>query len=613
MAKSRKDIVRDLLKEANYYWYEKNEDIVNPLNPEGFDPVVDKIFKANALELEKLYAEIDESQREILLGLAQALVPEESLLPEPGYTIACVNSKADRIYTSPEDKYQIVGQSDTGEKIEYYFTPLLEHSFPRCELKAVLTHNLAIQIEKNKPKVVSESGGSNSTSEIWLGFDFGKVEPNDTLSFFLGNRIIDNFDKDHYLFHNAKWLLLGEKEVPLHTTQGVGGRSSADNSDLFSSLDISDTYEKRIFRRLDNCFLLVDIPLEINNYKSDVPPGFTERQLTEALQLKQPLCWIKIQCSLPIPDRYLFDNTLHPNCIPLVNRRLLSGQVVKNNYDRIIFPLPTTDLFLDIHKVEDARSKGEETSYHRVDFLNPGNQPGTYSLRGGSRVRRLNREDASKQIQRLLEVIQDEYSTFKEKGINRLREDFDVIEKAINRIRSQLSDYFREEISKATYFGIANFRPGVSRLYYHYWETQGDALKQLGDKVKLEVTSTDVKSADSYSVVPIRKGKGALTQEDYINQIKISLLSGGKILTRADVERYCRSRYGQFIKVVDIGRKLMAISEEGNLSRGVVVTVRALQNLTKKEVDVIKAELQNDLNINSAFFTPIKVEVEYAK
>ena len=121
MAKTSKDIVRDLLKEANYYWYDDNQDNVNPLNPEDYDPIVDKIFKANAIELEKLYAEIDESQSEVVLGLSKSLVPDQLLLPEPGYTVAQINPKASRVHTTLEDTFQISGQSDTGEKYEYYF------------------------------------------------------------------------------------------------------------------------------------------------------------------------------------------------------------------------------------------------------------------------------------------------------------------------------------------------------------------------------------------------------------------------------------------------------------------------------------------------------------
>ncbi len=275
-----------------------------------------------------------------------------------------------------------------------------------------------------------------------------------------------------------------------------------------------------------------------------MPPLLDGSELTSTLSIDKPICWIKVELSLAVPNDFLIKNILYPNCIPLVNRRLKEKHVVKSNYDRILLPMPTADLFLDVHKVQDAKNRGDGTEYKRVDFLDTDNLPGMYTLRSGSRVRRLNREDASRQIYRLLEVVRDEYSTFKEEGVNRLKEDFDVIEKAINRIKSQLPDLYRENEIKSSYFCIANFRQGASRLNYQYWETQGEVIKHLGDKTGLVVTSSDITIANSRSVIPIQRGKGELTSDDYINQLRISLLSRGKILTKADIKLYCKSRYG---------------------------------------------------------------------
>jgi len=614
MAKTNKEIVRDLLKEANYYWYDDNEDNVRPLNPEDYDPVVDKIFKANAVELEKLYAEMGESQREVILGLSKSLVPDQSLLPEPGYTVAQVNPKASRVYTSPEDKYLISGQSDTGEKYDYYFTPMFEHEYPKCALVAILTENSAIQIEDNLPEVVKEIPGAKASSSIWLGLNIGKAGEKDSIPFFLGNRIVDEFDKDYHVFHAAKWFLNGKAEQKLSVNNGVESFGSAQvngkSGQLLDILNVPNTYEKQIFSRLRNSFILLGLPPDIDDFKYKTPPLPDEHELTSALNIKQPLCWIKLEFPLAISNDFFLENMLYPNCIPLVNRRLKENYVVKSNYDRILLPMPTSDFFLDVHKVQDSRNKEDGSSYQKVDFLHPDSRPGTFTVRSGTRIRRMNREDASRQIHRLMEVIQDEYSTFKEEGVNRLREDFDVIEKAINRIKSQLPDYFRTQEVKSTYFGIANFRSSVSRLYYQYWETQGDEIEQLGDKIGLEVTSSDRKIAGSRSVIPIQKGKGELSSDDFINQLKISLLSRGRIMTKGDIELYCKSRYGHLLEVKTIKRELMMV-EDGKRARGILVTVRLTKHLSRAEADFIRIELQNDLNAKSAFFTHIKVEVAH--
>lgn len=608
MAKTSKKIVQDLLKEANYYWHDDNEDNIKPLNPEEYDPVVDKIFKANALELEKLYVEIEESQDEIILNLAQALVPDLSMLPEPGYTVAQITPKASRISTNPEDHYQITGQSDTGEKYEYYFSPLFEHEYPECTLKAIVTDNTAIVVEANEATAVRETAGSKAISTIWLGLAISKVKENDMLSFYLGNKIVDEFDKNHYIFNTAKWLLDGKAENELKVSRGIEGfrRENGNDKDLLNTLDVPNNHEKQIFSRLRKSFIHVFIPESVNYNKREFPPQLEDPDLVSVLKIKEPLCWIKIELPLPVPNNFLIDNILFPNCIPLVNRRLQRKHVVKSNYDRILLPMPTSHFFLDVHKIQDAKNKEDDTNYQRVDFLHTDSRPGTYTLRSGSRVRRLNREDASRNIYRLLEVIQDEHNTFKEEGVNRLREDFDVIDKAIKRIKNQIPDFFREDESKSSYFCIANFRPGSMRLDYEYWETQGNVIKHLGDKTWLEVTSGAVKITKSRSVIPIQHGKGELSPDDYINQLKISLLSSGRIMSRGDIELYCKSRYGTLLEVQKISMELMML-EDGERGRGLLVTAKLTGQISQTEAELIRVELQNDLNAKSAFFNLIKV------
>jgi len=538
--------------------------------------------------LEKLYAEISASQQEIIIGLAKSLIPDQSLLPEPGYTVAQIQPKATRVHTSPEDSYQITGQSDTGEKHDYYFTPLFEHAYPKCEVVAMLTESMAIQIEDNQAEVVKQTSNASATSYVWIGLAINKVVEKDQIPFFLGNKIVDEFDKNYHIFHHAKWLLNGDP----------------------NKLALSDSYEQQIFSRFRNSFIQVAMPPTLEGVKKTLPSLPTGETLSSALNIKQALCWIKVEFSIGVSHDFLLNNILYPNCIPLVNRRMKDRYVVKSNYDRILLPMPTTDFFLDVYKIQDTKDKEEDTQYKKINFLQTGSQPGTYIIRSASRVRRMDQADASQRIHRLLEVIQDEYSTFKEEGVNRLKEDFEVIEKAMNRIKIQLPDFFRSAGGKSPYFCIANFRSGVSRLHYQYWETQGEAIKHLGDRVGLSVSSNDIKIANSQSIIPIQKGKGALSTDDYINQLKISLLSRGRIMTKGDLELYCTSRYGHLLRVEKISREIIMV-EEGQLGRGIVVRVQLNQPMSKINADYIRVELQNDLNAKSAFFTHIKVDVNH--
>lgn len=608
MAKSSEDIVKDLLKEAQYYWYDDNADNVNPLDPNDFDPIVDKIFKANALEIEKLYAEIEESQQELILGLSKVLVPSKFLLPEPGYTIAQLNPKGIRLETGPEDSYIISGQSDTGEKQEYYFSPLFEHDHPKCELLAVLTDSVAIQITNKQSEVIKQTEGKKNTSKIWLGLNVEGIQEGHSISFFLGDNIIDEFDKDYYQLHSGKWLFNG-KELNVRTGVSNFSEDNGAEKTLLEVLEITDNYEKHILSHLKNCFIHLSVHPEMSQHKSLYPDDPALEPLYSELKIDNPIYWIKIELSIPIPNDYLIKRNFYPNCLPLVNRRLVDRNVSKRNYDRILLPMPTKDFFLDVYKVQDTRGRADDSVYKQLSFLEPDSRPGTYMLRSGHQVRRLSKQDAANRIHRLLELIQEEYNTFKEEGVNRLKEDFNEIEKAINRIKKNLPKYFRGEEQKMAYFCIANFRPGVNRMYYWYWETQGETIKYLGDQTGLVISSANVKIENSTTIIPIERGKNELKVEDYINQVKTALLSNGRIMTKGDIELYCKSRYGDWLRVTGITQELMVL-EEGQLGRALLVQTKSTQECSKAEKELLRVELQNDLNAKSTFFTPIKVVVD---
>ena len=342
MPKSGKDIAKDLLKTANYYWHDDNEDQVNPINPDDFDPVVDKIFKANAVELEKLYREIEESRQEIVLGLSKTLVPDQSLLPEPGYTVAQVQPKASRFFATPEDKFNISGQSDTGDKYDYYFTPLFDHDFPKCELKAIVTESQLLEVSNNEIEVLQDLKRNPLSNIFWLAFAIDKPKDTDVIPFFLGNKIIDEFDKDAFIFQSAKWFLNGAPEQELKLRIGVEKFSSASvnpSAELFGSLDVSNNYEQQIFSRFRNSFILAELPPDLSKNQHNIPPALQSNDLLRNFTPDQELCWIKVELPIALPNDYLIHNKLYPNSIPLVNRQLIEKYVVKSNYDRILLPI----------------------------------------------------------------------------------------------------------------------------------------------------------------------------------------------------------------------------------------------------------------------------------
>jgi len=620
---NKEQIANALLRQAGYYWDKENEDTVNPIDPDTYDPAVDKIFKANAVELEKLYAEIGVSQQRVITGLSRTLVPDSSLLPFPAVTVAQLDTKFARIEITPEDSFMISGQDDTGDKHDYYFTTLFEHQFPSCQLKYIITNSDAIRVETDKLQAIEDKNapaGFKDTKHIWIGLDINKsTDPDDHLIFFLGNKIVNEFDRHYAVFcstegkHRSTWKINGKDDLELQVHKGLEhflddaakAKPKDATSNLLNALKIPYAYEQQVFTRFKGSFLtLKNLPDNLEIYKSPLPP-FGEDTHFEIPQ-KEPLLWIRLDFQLPIPNKFFLKNRLYVNCVPVLNRKLIQRNVSKSDFDRILLPMPTQDYFLSVNKIWDET---EETGYERVDILNPDDQHGSYIVRTGDSVRRFNKHDASKQIYRLLETIQEEHTSFKEGGINRLKEDFDVIDKAMNRIRKEMYDDYYQKGLRTDYFAVANFRSTALAIYYNYWESQGDALNHFRDRNDLEVRSVDVRGIKGKTIIPIQEGRGELREEDYINLLKEAILSRNKIITKGDIEQYFH-RYKDSIEVVNISRELSINQQTQEYERVILVRLKLIRK-TKKDNEVkefMTARLQNELNAMTTFFTPIKIE-----
>jgi len=623
MKSSREEILKSMLKNANYYWYDETEDSINNqlINIEDYDPVIDTIFKANAFEIEKIYNEIDDSNKRIVSNLINTLIPDHSILPKPAYTIASINPKYSRLKITPEDVFKIQGIDNVGNEIEYYFTTLTEHQYPKCNIKYVLTDSLCIDYTQEQIVTlenVIEAQKFSKTKSMWIGVDIADaIEEKDELYFFLGNKILNAFDFNTKIFNSGKWYINGNNELPLNTKIGIRHLFKDDNLQAHEIAQIIETrtnvYEQDILDYFNHSFVsLTDLPIDVEDFKKVKPP--IERINNENWPNSDKLLWINVKFNVPIENKFIVDNPIQANAIVLINRKLEKNHVVKSNYDRIVLPMPTEDYFLSINSVWDELSeskKSENEFYTQLDYINFNDKPGTFTIRSGDSIRRINQHDINSQILNLLDVIENEYSSFKEGGVNRLKEDFDAIEKSVNRIKNQLPTVYRNTEDRTTFYALANFRKKAYTIYYSYWETQGDTVNNIGLKKDLEVTSDFLTIDNSATIIPLQKGRSTLNESDFHDNLKKSILSRNSIVTIGDIENYCLTTYGNVIDSVAI-KKVISKSNtnQSKYERMIAVKIKVKdQGINDLDINFIVIQIQNELNALASFYTPIKVSL----
>lgn len=605
MTKSRTEIAKDLLQAANYYWHEDVHDPSEPVDIDRFDPIVDKLFKAVAVELEKMYAELEESHQSILVRLAGVLVPDESLLPKPGYTIVQLETSASRIHTIPEDQFTISGMTKTGKEVNFYFSPLYEHDLPNCLLKTIITENYVLSNENGTIKIVESLSAGTTSNTIWIGLSHDSVVEGDWISLFLDSSADGNTSSYANLLRQGTWTCNNSNSNKKTGLEGF--RKKELEASLLDRMGINGTYLQRIRNRFNHLFLHLQIPKFEGSNSFDLTQDDLINHGVPSKFIEDKLLWLKVSFDFPIPDSYFIENPPVLNCIPLINRKLIRNFVTSQGNDSVLLPFRTNDEFLDVHRVYDSKSSSEGNQYKLLNFHQPDDRPGSFIIQSGSRMRRLNREDITDQIHRLLETVMEEYRTFKEEGVNRLREDFDLIEKAIRRIKIQLPEYFRHKDLKDTFYGVAKLNTGTTRLYYSYWETQGAQIQVFRDSTDLQVVSAE-SNLGGRTISPIYDGMDKSSPEDYLQKIQRTLGSKEKILTMGDIEFFCEQAYDQPISIVRIENDLIK-KKDGQLSRGVIVKVSLRRELTSDISEIIRIDLENELNSRSAFFTEIRVVI----
>jgi len=622
MRKGRKDILESMLKFSNYYWYDTAEDSVSNrlINVEDYDPVVDTIFKANAYELEKIYGEIEASNERILDNLVNTLIPDHNLLPKPSFTVAQIQPKFSRLKISPEDVFKIEGKDEIGTNIEYYFTTIGYHEYPKSNIAFLLTDNVFVDYSEDEPTIIEdiiEAQPYKRTKTLWLGIEIvDEIETNDKLTFFIGDKILDPFDYDAQIFNQAKWHINGEEELPLDIKVGVQHFFNKEDDRKYEVSKFieqrKNLYEQEIINYFNSSFVtLTGLPANLEELKKVKPYQLTNLNTNNWTNEKK-LLWVKATFSAPISNKFLVENKFHLNSVLLINRKIKQQQIVKNNFDRILLPLPTEDYFLSINSIWDEKSNlggAKAETYKEVDFINFNDEPGTYTIRPGNSIRRVNQHDISTKIINLLDLIEEEYSSFKEGGVNRLKEDFDAIEKSVNRIRKQLPNIYESEAERTSFYCITNFRKKASIITYNYWETQGDKVNNIALKTGLDVSSDYITIGEAFTIIPIQKGRSSVNKINYHNNLKKAILSRNKIVTHGDIENYCYNTYPGLIKNLHIEKSIAASTGPSKYENIIIIQIQLNEEKAKGlDTGFVKLQIQNALNANTTFYTPIQVQ-----
>ena len=608
----KENIKARLIKYVADIWGYKQSDI------DGFDPVIDLLLGACAVEFERIGNSIQSSQSRTLEKLANLLLPEGLTIPRPTHTILKAQGVERLYHLKREDQFtfekEIINSAKPTELQEktIYFSPVNPHPLYNASLDYIAVgNNLYEQQNFNLREHISKtiSGNSFPENHIWLGINtnglFDYLPP---FTFFFDWK--NNPKRTDYLdlLPVSRWYLNGD--IPLNQKTGyaeiVEKIISESKNKIVKEWDVLSKIENKVNQLYKHQFIsLREQNLKTTDHLHPYPEEFTNYFDPKILKkFDTPLLWIKLEVSQLIPLHALKEMECDINCFPAINRQLIDNRrPYRMDNDLSIIPLKTDDYFLTMNKV----TADDGLDLNAVPFYNIHDlQRGTYTVRKNS-VGRFDSRNARAMLDYILELLRDENAAFSAIGGTVGSKDIQELDKKINKIEVNLK---RKSIDQdITHFLMLN--PGkISQVYISFWSTCGTIANKIPSGTTFDSKVVDINSKSIISVTRSSGGRDKPTEQERIYSFRNSLLSRDRIVTKQDIITACHAELGNAIKEVKVQKGYKNFT---GISNGVsrVIEVKLSPRDTdyeKEEWDKICADLANVLAQRSSLFVPILVK-----
>lgn len=610
---SKSNIKRRLVKYVADLWGYQQADM------DGFDPLVDLLLGACAVEFERTANQIVSSQSRVLEKLAHLLLPESLVTPLPAHTIMHA-SAVEPLYTlRPEDQFsidkEVINPAKPTEisKKAVFFSPTLPANIFDVSIRYIgVGKRLLQQIDVNTRETLSSTkkGESFPNQSIWVGV---KVNANlvniPQISFFFDWR--NHPEKQKFLnLLPVTQCSVGENNMSTRSGYGltVEDRISKLRNELQEEWDILPKIEDKVNQLYEQHFLTIsssDImtKAQLRNYPEAFEALFEEEVLKN---FKEPLLWIKLSLSQLIPQDAVEDMTMAINCFPACNRQLIDNRRPYRLDESLnIIPLKSDDYFLAIHKV----ASNDNQPFQGLPFFDAKQmKPGIFAIRR-DRVGKFDSRNAREMLNYVLELMRDEAAAFKAASGSIGSKEIVELEQILNRIENNLANKTQEGDTDQ----YLMLKPDKAKdIYVSFWNTTGALANKVPAGSAFKTRSIDIKAKSVFSMTTSFGGKDKPSEQEKLYTFRSNLLSRDRIVTREDIKAACYAELGETIAHIDINKGYInAPSHRQGLRRvlNVEITPHEKEELSVEEWNKICEELSMNLQRRSSIFLPITVKI----
>ena len=584
---------------------------------DAFDPLVNLLIEACAVEFEKIGQELHGTQARLIERLATLLNPDVVDLPRPAHAVAQARAREPQV-TLPEDAQFLfepptVGRQAAGSPL--YFSPLQPTHLVNGAVQCLATDVAVWQFgPTGQKRLVAQAVAPPPTEHrrLWVGLSL----PADLLQI---NELTFYFDwlnepnRAAYLpfLPGERWRL-GETELRPDQGLRTPEPAAADHLDLNEEYDFLQRMEQQISALYAPLFVRVTgLARALATYlPCPYPPELAETFANPGVELQaltQPLLWLEVRFAHALPPEAFEQLTCAINCFPVLNRRL--HKVLYRLQPALnLFPLVSEEPFLAVRDVYSLSNVSfRSTTLH--DLADGATD--TYTLRTHG-VGRFDTRTSREALRELLELMRDESQAFTAAGTDFIGGILRELDQSMARLEERL-DRQRATAQPTPYLLL---RPQDVRdsVYLEYWSSNGVAANRLPAGSPLRVQ-------DGLYVEEVRLlttasgGRERPRPEERTNALRRNLLARNRLVTLADIKAACWAELGEYLAAVHVekGFQTGATPTAGFVRCIRVQLTPTLTNrLSAAEWQHAAEALQEMLSGQSALNLPYEVVVQAA-
>ena len=546
---SKAAIKSRLTRQAAELWGYSEADL------DGFDPLVQLLFEACAVEFEKAGQELQNTQYRLIERLAALLNPDVVDAPHPAHAVAQARAR-EAVVALPDDAQfvfepPLVGRQAVGQEIA--FSPLQPTRLVGGAVRCLATDATVWQVEASGQKrLVAQAPAPPPAAyrRLWLGLELPAegVELRDLTFFF--DWLNEPRRAAYAAFLPGEHWLLGAAELAPGPGLAESGAGAAPDGagPLHEEYDFLRRVEQQVRAQYAPAFVRLAGPAGAlaayapRPYPAELALAFDPA--TELQALRQPLTWLEVRFAHALPPEAFDQLVCALNCFPVLNRRL--HKVLFRLQPALnLFPLVSEEPFLAVREVYSLSNVAYRSTSLR-DLTEGATD--TYTLRSHG-VGRFDTRTGRGALRELLELLRDESRAFSAAGTDFVGSILRELDQSLARLEERLDR--RQAAEQPVPYLLLRPRDVNDSVYLEYWSSNGEAANRLAAGSRLRIQ--DGHYLDEVRLLTTTSGgRERPRPEERTHALRRNLLARNRLVTLGDIRAACWDQLGAHLAGVHV-------------------------------------------------------------